>query len=149
MTSTQFRCAVSHAHKLASEGEAISLVGLPECGEPAIDVGVPPGGATLAGGIHRLPRDGENLFAFAFTLDAEVAYSVGETLVEEAGPMPEVLSLGLRRDRATDISIAFARTSAPAGSAQEARLVCLMESLLARWVVHELVEPAAGIQLDS
>ncbi len=148
MAPAQFRCAVSQAHRLAQEGEGLCLVGLPDCAEPSIDIGTPPGGAALSGGIYRLPRGDENLFTFAVTLDAEVAYSVGEGLVDEAGPMPEVVSLGLRRDRATAVSVAFARTTAPIGSPQEADLVELLESLMARWVVHELITPPADIQLD-
>lgn len=143
MTPCAFRCAVARAHRLHQAGDAMEMAGLASSGDPSVEIGTPPGGVARPGGIYRVPVGDQHCWAFAITLDPEDAFPLGQQLVD-ARPLPDVVAMGLRRDRATDITLAFARTRAQPGSPSEARLVDLFESLLARWTIHELL--AADIE---
>jgi hypothetical protein len=135
-----FRRAVGHAHREQAEGALHPLLHLPGGADPVIDLEVPPTGASRPGGLYRVPLADRWLWALAVTLDASTAHLAGADLVDAAMPIAEVQTLGIRPDPATDISVAFAETTARPGSDEEADLVELLESLLARWTVHELIE---------
>lgn len=139
MTPCAFCCAVARAHRLNQLGRVMDLVGLTSDVDPTIELGAPPGGVVFPGGICRVPVGDQHQWGFAVTLDARVAFDLGQDLVESIRPRGDVVAMGLRRDHATDVTLFFARTHAAPGSVAEARLVDLFESLLARWTVHELI----------
>lgn len=139
-----FRCAVGQAHRRQQAGERLSLLGLPGGIDPAVDVATPPGGASRPGGLYRVRAADRWLWAFATTLDAAVALDLGRPLVAEADLGHDLCALGIRADPVTDVSVAYAETTATAGSAAEAAVIDLLESLLARWTAHELVEGATA-----
>jgi hypothetical protein len=138
-----FRRAVAHAYRDQAEGAVHPLLHLPAGADPIIDLTAPPTGVSRPGGLHRVPLTDRWLWALAVTLDAPTAHLVGADLVDAAMPMDGVQTLGIRPDPATGVSVAFAETTARPGSDDEADLVELLESLLARWTVHELVEGSA------
>jgi hypothetical protein len=140
LTPRELRCAVGRAHQYQRDGRAVAMQGVAPGVDPQIDVGVPPGGEARPGGLYRVPVGAEHCWAFAMTLDATVAHVVGADLFEDAWPLVDVHALGLRRDPVTDVTLAFARTTAAPGSVTEGRLVDLLEALLARWSVHELID---------
>lgn len=147
MSPCAFRCAVARAHRLNQAGQAMEMTGLTH-GDPAIEIGTPPGGAARPGGIYRVPVGDQYHWGFAVLLDAEVAFALGRDLVEAAQPLIDVLAIGLRRDRATDVTFTFARTRATPGSPAEEHLVDLFESLLARWTIQELLSAEPGSTHD-
>jgi hypothetical protein len=134
-----FRRAVGHAHRNPDGGGSRALLDQPPEWVPAIDISVPRSGAARPGGLYRVPIERRSLWGFAVTLDPTTAHRVGADLVDAVMPLDGVLSLGIRPDEATGVSIAFAEITAPPGSIHEAVVVDLLESLLARWAVHELV----------
>jgi hypothetical protein len=135
-----FRRAVAHAHRCHGAGAVHPLLHLPAGADPIIDLTAPPTGAVRPGGLYRVPLPDRWLWALAVTLDAPTAHLAGADLVDAAMPIAGVQTLGIRPDPATEVSVAFAETTARPGSDEEADLVELLESLLARWTVHELVE---------
>jgi len=137
-----FRRAVSQAHRDQAEGAVHPLLHLPAGADPAIDIAVPPTGLSRPGGLYRVPLPDRWLWAFAVTIDAPTAHLLCADLVSAAMPIEQVQTLGIRPDPATDVSVAFAETTARPGSDAEAEIVDLLESLLARWTVHELVTGA-------
>ena len=54
-----FRCVVADAHERFSAGQQLSFLGLPAGMGPAIDVGLPPGDAALAGDVYRVALAGD------------------------------------------------------------------------------------------
>lgn len=134
-----FRSAVGQAHQRHLAGERLSFLNLPAGVDPAIDLATPPGGAARPGGLYRVRAADRWLWAFATTLDATVAYDLGRPLVDETPTVGDLRALGIRPDPATGVSIAYAETTATAGSSAEAAVVDLLESLLARWTAHELM----------
>ena len=134
-----FRSAVAHAHQRHLAGERLSFLNLPAGVDPAIDLATPPGGTHRPGGLYRVRVADRWLWAFATTLDATVAHDLGRSVVEETPLDGELRALGIRPDAATGVGIAYAETTAAAGSAAEAAVIDLLESLLARWTAHELM----------
>jgi len=143
VSPARFRCAVASAHRQHAAGQPLSLLGLPPGVQPAIDIGVPPGGATRPGGLHRVPLGDRSLWAFATTLDGEVAHEAGLDVVAAALPILGLTALGLRPDPATGVQLAYAETTAEAGSPDESAVVDLLEALLARWATVELLADVA------
>jgi hypothetical protein len=141
-----FRRAVAHAHRDQAAGAVHPLLHLPAGADPAVELAVPPTGVSRPGGLYRVPLADRWLWALGVTLDAPTAHLVGADLVEAAMPIHGVQTLGIRPDPVTGVSVAFAETTATPGSAAEADVVDLLESLLARWTVHELV---AGSDVSS
>ena len=139
-----FRCAVTRAYQRHLAGEQLRFLHLPAGVDPAIDIGTPSGGRARPGGLYRVPVDARWVWAFASTLPADDAHDLGQDLVDAAQPLPFVSSLGVRPDRGTGVALAFAEVTASPGSAAEDRVVDLLESLMARWTAHELVNAATG-----
>jgi hypothetical protein len=139
-----FRSAVAHAHQRRLAGERLSFLNLPAGVDPAIDLATPPGGTSRPGGLYRVRAADRWLWAFATTLDAAVAHDLGRCLVDETPLDGELRALGIRPDPATEVSIAYAETTAAPGSRAEAAVVDLLESLLARWTAHELVSASTA-----
>jgi hypothetical protein len=123
-----FRAAVGTAWRRHREGERQRFADLPLDTDPAIDVGVPPGGLTRAGGLYQLPWDGGTLHAFASDVDP--------LLCKRAAAAVEV---GYHTDPATDVSLFHVLAEA----GEDAVAVELMEGLLARLATEELL---AGLQ---
>jgi hypothetical protein len=119
-----FRAAVATAWRRHQAGEAQRFASLPLHTDPAIDVGVPPGGRTKAGGIYELPWDGGTLHAFATTVDPG--------LCRRTAAATEV---GYHTDPATDVSLFHVL----AEEREQAAAVDLMEGVLARLATEELL----------
>ena len=58
-------------------------------------------------------------------------------------PRPAGDQLRLRWDPLTEVTLAYVETSAAPGSPQEAAVIDLLDALLARWTVDELISPSA------
>jgi hypothetical protein len=149
LTPCEFRCAVAKAHRLQQAGRPLEFAGLLVGGELSIDMAAPPGGAARPGGLYRVPRHDHHVWSFGTTLDADVAHPLGLDLVDAASPLAEVAALGLRRDVATDVTLAYAQLRAPVGSPAEDDLIELLESLLARWATHQLVTSLGEAARDN
>ncbi len=139
-----FRAAVAQAHQRQLAGERLSFLNLPAGVDPTVDLTTLAGGASRPGGLFRVRAADRWLWAFATTLDATVAYDLGRSLVDETPVVGDLRALGIRPDPATGVSIAYAETTAAAGSATEDAVVDLLESLLARWSAHELIEGSSA-----
>ncbi len=157
LTPCAFRKAVAQAHALHEQGRRMAFLDLgPGC-DPRVEMILPARGAMFGGGIFRVPLDGRWLFAFGTTLDAATCRSVAADLVDEALPLGMLAALGVRSDDDTDVSIVYAETAvrvAPhpsrpvtrpvAGTDEEARLIDLLQAMLARFATHELLHDLEG-----
>ena len=139
----QFRAAVGHAHQRTLDGERFSFLGLPRGVEPEIDLAAPTGGLVRAGGIHRVPVAGRWWWAFGCTLHVDQARPLGQELADGWPDLPAGDQLRLRWDPLTQVTVAYVETSAPPGSSGERCVVELLDALLARWTVDELVGPSS------
>lgn len=135
----RFRHAIAHAHEGRVVGRSSRPPGLLAHTDPAVDIGTPPGGALLAGGIHRLPLARRRLWSFATTLAAPTAHDLGADLVDAALPLEGLRTLGIRPDPATGVSLLYAETDPNPDRTDEIALVELLRCLLARWTAHELI----------
>ncbi|MCX7620028.1 MAG: hypothetical protein N2037_04170 [Acidimicrobiales bacterium] len=138
-----FRCAVAQAYTRHQSGEKLGFLDLPAGTDPEIHIGTPTGGTARPGGIYRVPFRQWWLWGFATTVDPEVAFELGADLVMDA-ELGHVRALGIRPDAGLGVSLAFAETVAVPGSRDESVLVELLEALLARWTVHELMSAVDG-----
>ncbi len=157
LTPCTFRKAVAQAHALHEQGRRMAFLDFgPGC-DPRVELQLPPRGAAFAGGIYRVPLDGRWLFAFGTTLDAPTCRSIAADLVDEALPLEMLAALGVRSDDDTDVSIVYAETAvrvaphpsrppAPtvAGTDDEARVIDLLQSMLARFAAQELMGELEG-----
>jgi hypothetical protein len=134
-----FRRAVVDAHQARRQGRPASLLDLDPDVDPGIDIGTPPGGTARPGGLYRVPLEDRWLWAFATTLDPDTAFDLGRPVVAEGLRSVDVAALGVRPDRGTGVSLAYAETVSSPGSPDEAALLDLLEGLMARWAAHELV----------
>jgi hypothetical protein len=68
-----FRAAVARAHRRAADGARLTFLGLPLGHDPALDVGVPPGGRAFTAGLLAVPIGGAGsaVQAFATTVPAD------------------------------------------------------------------------------
>lgn len=128
-----FRRAVAGAHGQAKQGLRPGLLGLPADEEPAIDVGVRGGDATLPGGVYRVTIGEQTIHGFVTTLSPSHCRAV----LEDRAPADVVIRL--RPDPATEVT--FVHTVHPTGDAPSdgSHLQRAIEALLADEVVHELV----------
>lgn len=103
-------------------------------------------GATRSGVMHRVDvGNGCQLWLFAVPIDAELAHASGSELVDESsGALCCVDAFGVRGDTGTGASVAYARTTAAPGSAEEGELLELLDTLLARWSVRGLLGAQAS-----
>ena len=132
-----FRKAVIEASLLHEGGRSLALLDLAT--DPAIDIGVPSDGRSWPGGIYRVPLEQRWLYAFATTLDADVCHLVGRSVVEAAGPLPELDALGMRGDTDTGVTVLYAESTTTLTPLDELRVRALLEDLLACFTAEELV----------
>lgn len=127
-----FRRAVACAHQQSKDGVGLSFMGLAADEEPAIDMGVRAGDATLPGGIVRVEVGDSTVHGFGTTLSARHCRAVLEGL-PDAG-----FVVRLHHDVATEVT--FVHTVIPTADApiDGAHLGAALEALLADEVVHEL-----------
>jgi hypothetical protein len=119
-----FRAAVHTAWKRHQAGEPQRMASLPLHTDPAVDVGVPPGGRTRPGGMYELPWAGGTLHAFATAVDAGLCRAVAH-----------LTDVGYHTDAATGVSLFHIL----AEEGDEAAAVDLMESTLGRLATEELL----------
>lgn len=132
-----FRSTVARAHRqhVAGQGPVLGLGA-----DPVVEMCAPPGGGEIRpGGLVRVALEDRWLWAFGTTLDPQVAYELGEEIVDVCLEGTELQALGIRPDEATGVNIAFAELRAPVGVEHEAGAVEILERLLARWTAHELL----------
>lgn len=143
LTPCQYRMAVAKGWALQGSGRPVRLLDLP--GDPAVDVGVPPGGATLASGIHRVPVGGRHLLVAATTLgvDAVEDALAGDGPDDDLTALAEGWGVSLRADQATDVTVAWAELDAGDRRHQHA-LLDVLELVVVRLTVAELLAGAAG-----
>ena len=148
LTPCAFRNAVGQAMQHQREGRRMSILGLPDGWEPEIELTAPDPYGARAGGMFGVAIDGVQIWAFATSLVPGLAHDLGRPIVDEVGDLVDLSTLGIRPDPVTEISLAFARTTAAAGSAEEDEILELLHRLMARWTMHELLV-AAGAQRDG
>jgi hypothetical protein len=142
-----FHAAVGQAMLQHREGRQLRFLDLPEGSEPTVEYRSTTGGSR-PGGLFSAELDDCRIWAFATSLVPGLAHSLGASIVDEAGDLTALLTLGLRPDPVTEISLAFARTTAEPSSLEEVAIVEVLEQLMARWTAHELLI-AAGAQRDG
>lgn len=141
LSPCQYRTAVAKGWAMQGRGRPIRLLDLP--GDPAVDLGVPPGGATLASGIHRVPFGGRHLFVSATTLGVDaVQAAVGEDPDDDLEALADLWEVGLRADPATDVTVVWAELDAGDRGLQHALLETL-ERVVVRLAVAELLAASA------
>lgn len=128
-----FRRAVACAHEQSKAGVQLSFMGLAEDEEPAIDIGVRAGDATLPGGVVRVAVGHSTVHGFATTLPARHCREVLEGLADTGRVVR------LHHDAATEVT--FVHTVTPTADAPPdgAHLAAALEALLADEIVRELV----------
>ncbi|HEY6532141.1 MAG TPA: hypothetical protein VIY72_07545 [Acidimicrobiales bacterium] len=143
-----FRVAVGRAMHHHRDGRRLRFLDLPEGRDPEVELGTPGSAGIRPGGLYRAELDDCHIWAFATSLVPGTAHELGRSIVDAAGDLPTLLTLGLRPDPVTEITLAFARTTADDGSTEEAAVLEVLEQLMARWTVHELLV-AAGVERDG
>lgn len=141
VTPCEFRAAVGRAVARTAEGRRLAFGGLPAGVAPTVELVAPPGGAIWAGGRCRVPVEGRWWWAFASTLELDRAHGLGEELVANGTGLGTGDELRLRWDPLTQVSMAYIETAAAPGSDHERAVVDLLDALLARWAVDELLGP--------
>lgn len=143
LSPCQYRMAAAKGWSMQDEGRPIRMLDLP--GDPAVDVGVPSGGATLASGIHRVPFGGRHLFVAATTLtvDAVAECVAGDDPDDDLEAFAERWGVALRADPATGVTVVWAELDAGDRGLQHAMLETL-ERVVFRIAVAELLDGAAG-----
>lgn len=138
LSPCQYRMAVAKGWSMQEDGRPIRMLDLP--GDPAVDIGVPSGGATLASGIQRVPFGGRHLFVAATTLSAAaVTDSVdGDDPDDDLGAMAELWGVALRADPVTGVTVIWAELDAGDRGLQHA-LLDTLERVVARVAVAELI----------
>ena len=142
LTPCEYRMAVGRAWGLHGDGQPVRLLDLQ--GDPAVDVGVPAGGATLASGIHRVPFGGRHLYVSATTLCLEAIHEAvaGDGPDDDLESLAEVWGIGLRVDCATDVTVVWAELDAGDRVLQHA-LLEVLERVVVRLAVAELLVGAS------
>lgn len=143
LSPCQYRTAVAKGWSLQDGGRPIRLLDLP--GDPAVEIGVPSGGATLATGVHRVPFGGRHLFVAATTLTVE---AVGECVAgddsdDDLEALAELWGIALRADPATGVTVVWAELDAGDRGLQHALLETL-DRVVVRLAVAELIGDAVG-----
>jgi hypothetical protein len=144
LSPCSFRAAVGQAMQQHRDGRQLQFLDLPEGSEPTVEY-ISTTGATRPGGLFSAELEDCRIWAFATSLVPGLAHSLGRPIVDEVGDLPALLTLGLRPDPVTEITLAFARTTAEPGSIEEVAIVEVLEQLMARWTAQELLV-AAGAQ---
>lgn len=106
ITPCEFRFAVARGHAQLEAGARLGFLGLDPRADVAVEVGVPPGGATLPGGLYRLPVGDEILHAFATALPLP---RCRDLLTTPSIPDGDPRELHLHHDVATGVTIVLNR----------------------------------------
>lgn len=138
LTPCQYRTAVGRVWELHGDGQPVRLLDLQS--DPAVDIGVPPGGATLGSGVHRVPFGGRHLYVSATTLDLAAIHEAvaGDGPDDGLEALAEIWGIGLRVDCATDVTVVWAELDAGDRSLQHA-LLEVLERVVVRLAVAELI----------
>ncbi len=140
MSPCTFRRAVAAAHQEPHpSGRRLTFLHVPDGEDPAIDIGTPRDGAALPGGTYRVPNGDRWLWVFATTLDPETAFELGRPIVDEMIDDLDVVSLGLRPDSATGVTLAYAEASMDASVDHQVGAVDLLQRLMACWTAEEMI----------
>ena len=134
MGACAFRRAVACAHEQTKRGQRLAFMGFAEDMEPAIDIGVRPGDATLPGGIYRVAVGDEVIHGFATTLPARRC----RELVAERSNVDRPVRL--HHDAATEVTFVHTVDSRDA-PVDMSHLEHLLGALWADEVVRELASP--------
>ncbi len=120
--------------------------GVGDISELSVDIEVPHQGAVHADCMYRVSASAtDHLWLMATHLPAADAHESGLDIVHGSRwALENVSAFGIRDDCATGVSIAYARTSEEPASPGEKRLLDLLEALLARWTVRELLAAEMG-----
>lgn len=126
-----FRRAVVCAHEQSKAGVRLRFMGLAEEEEPAIDIGMKAGDATLPGGIVRVTVGDSTVHGFATILSARRCRQILERLPDNGHVVR------LHHDAATEVT--FVHTVVPSGGApvDGAHLVAALEAVLVDELVGE------------
>lgn len=131
--SCAFRRAVAGAHEQAKAGVQLGFRGVPLGEEPAIDIAVQPGDATLPGGVYRVTLGDQTVHGFATTVPLHRCREVLEGL-PDAGHL-----VRLHHDAATEVTFVHTVTANVDAPADAAHLAPALEALFADEVMRELV----------
>jgi hypothetical protein len=142
VTPCAFRRAVVEAWQRQQTGERLSFLHLGF--DPAIDIGVPPGGSTFPGGIHRVPLPGRHLYVAATTLPFEACQEEAEGYAGALDAPPGASVLGLRADEETGVCLLHVELCEDHLDEGEAVVLELLQELRARVAVRELLDGLAA-----
>jgi hypothetical protein len=141
ITPCAFRAAVGEVHRNPGAGD------LPSLGfDPAIDIGLPPGGRVLPGGLYRVPCGARWLHAFVLCGPAgHYSPLVAGVLAERPAP-PPAGGLGLRSDGLLDTTLCFFETDGASdpGGGRDRRTTELLGALLARFTAEQVCGTAVA-----
>jgi hypothetical protein len=143
-----FRAAVGQAMQQHRDGRQLRFLDLPEGSAPTVEY-ISTSRSSRPGGLFSAELEDCRIWAFTTSLLPGLAHSLGRPIVDETGDLPALLTLGLRPDPVTEITLAFARTTAEPGSIEEVAIVEVLEQLMARWTVHELLVAAGAQRHDA
>jgi hypothetical protein len=129
MSPCAFRQQVIRARQRFERGERLGFLSLD--GDPEIEIDVPRGGHTFAGGIHRVPIGERWIYAFGVTGAHDVDVRAGRPVVDAwLGTAPDQPDqLGLRPDAELGTVVCYAETEP--GFSGEDEIVDLLGGLLA------------------
>jgi hypothetical protein len=134
-----FRQQVIRARHRVAGGQRLGFLALD--GDPAIEVGLPRGGRTFPGGIHRVPIGERWIYAFGVSGVQEAYVGAGRPVVDAwPGPVPD--QLGLRAD--TELGTVVCYAEAAPGFGGEDGLVDLLGSLLAVFTAESVCGAASA-----
>jgi hypothetical protein len=138
VTPCGFRAAVARAWGHHRAGCPQALLDIDA--DPAIDLGLPAGGARFGAGIVSVALPGRQLYVAATTLPLEVCE--GEAAAHTAGLAPPagMWGIGIRHDDATDVCLVYAELDTAALPGGEAMVLDLLEGLVARFAVRQLID---------
>lgn len=133
MGACAFRRAVACAHEHSKQGRGVAFMGVPVGEEPAIDIGVRPGDATLPGGVYRVTVGDQTIHGFATTLPPRHCRQALERLADGGHVVR------LHHDAATEVTFVHTVTATADAPPDAAHLAPALEALLADEVVRGLV----------
>ncbi|HEY4376622.1 MAG TPA: hypothetical protein VGM93_05670 [Acidimicrobiales bacterium] len=139
MNPCEFRAWVAEAWAAdrAAPAELVTIDGVVDV---AVDVGLPVCGATLAGGLYRVPILERELYVVTTTADIDVAGEEAAEIAERSVDIPGVWGIGLRNDPATEICLAYCEVDRRHHDIAGPRVVDLLEELVARVAVRQLID---------
>lgn len=140
VTPCGFRTAVANAWRCHRSGERLALRGVPVDVEPSVDLGIPPGGRTFPGDVHRVPLAGRLVYVFASTFGLEGCRARVDHHLCDVAPPPGSSAVRLRHDDATDVTLLYAEIDAERRARSEPLVVDALQSLMADIAVRQLLD---------